>query len=480
MWTQTLFENMASFAKNHCHFSTFTAAGHVKRGLRAAGFTVEKQPGHGRKRDILAGSINKATKNLSRLPYFVRVPGKINKSPKIAIVGGGLAGANCAYALSKRGLSSTLYCQDDGLAKGASGNVQGGFYPQLNAEAGHASQIHGLSFNFANTLYRQLLTQGIHFSHQWCGTLQLAFNEKVESRYRKLINNQTWPEALVQWVEPKKATQLANLAMPYPALYIEQGGWLNLPELIAGLVKASESTVIVNKQLTSLEQINDTWQLSWQDRGQSEADVVIMATGSDSSDCEQMSQLPFRIVRGQVEAIKSQNELANLSTVLCHKGYLTPAWNGLHIMGSTYVKEDKNCGYRLSEQHTNLTMHQKALAKCNWLDDIQVTKNGRAAIRCSTPDHLPMVGAVPNNEIQTDQYRDLYKALPAKHYPQPINHNNLFMLCGLGSRGLTTAPLCAEVLVSQILNEPLPLPNHLLDALNPNRFLVRGLIRRQG
>ena len=91
-----------------------------------------------------------------------------------------------------------------------------------------------------------------------------------------------------------------------------------------------------------------------------------------------------------------------------------------------------------------------------------------------------MVGAVPDNSVQIEQYHDLYKALPAKHYPQPINHQNLFMLCGLGSRGLTTAPLCAEILVSQILNEPLPLSKHLLDALNPNRFLVRGLIRRQG
>jgi tRNA 5-methylaminomethyl-2-thiouridine biosynthesis bifunctional protein len=90
------------------------------------------------------------------------------------------------------------------------------------------------------------------------------------------------------------------------------------------------------------------------------------------------------------------------------------------------------------------------------------------------------VGAVPHSSIQTQQYADLYKALPAKHYPPPINHANLFMLCGLGSRGLTTAPLCAEILVSQILNEPLPLSNNLLDALNPNRFLVRGLIRRQG
>jgi tRNA 5-methylaminomethyl-2-thiouridine biosynthesis bifunctional protein len=40
MWTQGLFENMALLAKNQCHFATFTAAGHAKRGLREAGFEV--------------------------------------------------------------------------------------------------------------------------------------------------------------------------------------------------------------------------------------------------------------------------------------------------------------------------------------------------------------------------------------------------------------------------------------------------------
>jgi tRNA 5-methylaminomethyl-2-thiouridine biosynthesis bifunctional protein len=481
MWTQHLFENMALLAKDQCQFATFTAAGHVKRGLKEAGFEVQRQPAHGLKKDMLVGTINKSADALSRLPFYTRIPATINnKKTNVAIIGGGLAGANCAYSLSKRGVKSTIYCQDNGLAKGASGNTQGGFYPQLNAEAGHASQIHALSFNYASKLYRQLLDQGIHYSHQWCGTIQLAFNDKVAGRYRKLIENQAWPESLIHWIDAKQATTLANVDLPYPGLYIPQGGWINLPELVAGLIKAADSNVAINKKLTSLVRVNDTWRLTWQDGSQSEADVVVMATGSDSVDCEQMSQLPFRLVRGQVEAINSQNELANLSTVLCHKGYLTPAWRGTHAMGSTYVKDDRQCDYRLTEQQTNLTMHQQALAKCDWIDDIQPTVHGRAAIRCSTPDHLPMVGAVPDNNKQLIQYHDLYKALPANHYPQPVNHANLFMLCGLGSRGLTNAPLCAEILTSQILNEPLPLSSHLLDALNPNRFLIRGLIRRQG
>jgi tRNA 5-methylaminomethyl-2-thiouridine biosynthesis bifunctional protein len=480
MWTQSLFDNMATLSKDHCHFATFTAAGHVKRGLKDAGFEVTKQPGHGLKKDMLAGSFNRTITTPSSRPYFIRHEAKIHKqNPEIAIVGGGLAAANCAYAFHKRGYNTTVYCKDKGLAQGASGNSQGGFYPQLNAEAGYASQIHACAFSYASALYRQLLSAGSDFSHQWCGTLQIAFNDKVTERYQKMVNNQTWPESLIHWVDSQQASKLANIHLPYSGLFIPQGGWVHLPELIHVLINVSDTKVVTHSHLTSLEQQNGQWLLNWQDSSHSKADIVILATGSDSPTISQMSELPFRLVRGQVEMIPSSQELANLSTVLCHKGYLTPQWQGTHVMGSTYVKNDTEIDYRESEQQLNIQMQQKALQNCDWVHQLKQAGQGRAGIRCSTPDHLPMVGAVANIAHQATQYKDLYKALPAAYYPQAVDHKNLYMLTGLGSRGLTTAPLCAEIVTSQILNEPLPLPKVLLDALNPNRFLIKSLIRRQ-
>ncbi len=46
----------------------------------------------------------------------------------------------------------------------------------------------------------------------------------------------------------------------------------------------------------------------------------------------------------------------------------------------------------------------------------------------------------------------------------------LFMVGGLGSRGLCSAPLVAEILAAQMFGEPLPLDAKTLAALNPNRF----------
>jgi tRNA 5-methylaminomethyl-2-thiouridine biosynthesis bifunctional protein len=164
-------------------------------------------------------------------------------------------------------------------------------------------------------------------------------------------------------------------------------------------------------------------------------------------------------------------------------------------MGSTYVKNDMNTEYRESEGELNLRMHQQALNNTSWSNKLALNKavsddslrhdlpnndlRGRAAIRCSLPDHLPVVGAFPIIEKQRTELSELYKAKADDYYPIPSVQPNIYLLTGLGSRGLTTAPLMAEILVSQLCSAPLPLDSRLLNALNPNRFVVRDLIRRR-
>jgi len=488
MWSEALFAQMARLAKVNCTFATFTAAGKVKRGLHSAGFTVQKHKGHGRKRDMLAGHLDEKTTTpapVSRLakPYFFRSSAVAStKAQTVAIIGAGLAGANCAYALAKRGYKVRLYCKEDALAQGASGNPQGGFYPQLNAQANGMSQIQAQSFTYAAKLYQQLLADNFEFSHQWCGVFQVAFNDKVQQRQQKLVDNQLWPEELIHWLSAASAEQQTQVPMPYPGLFIPQGGWINPPQLIKALCNGaadiSDCQIQTGRELKQLARVEDVWHLGWQDGSSSVADIVVFATGSESVDMPYLSDLPFRLVRGQVEAVPSQGPLSALATVLCHKGYLCPEFEGHHGLGSTYVKNQRSTQYRQNEQGANLLMNQNALAHCDWAQQIEGVNKGRAAIRCSSPDHLPLVGAVPNTNLQKQQYWDLYKALPNNHYPVPEDIPQLFMLCGLGSRGLTTAPLLAEVLASQIAAQSLPLEEGLLNALSPNRFLIRDLIRR--
>ena len=56
-------------------------------------------------------------------------------------------------------------------------------------------------------------------------------------------------------------------------------------------------------------------------------------------------------------------------------------------------------------------------------------------------------------------------------------YRNLYLLAALGSRGLCSAPLMAEILAAQMSNEPLPMDRETLAALNPNRLWVRKLLK---
>ncbi len=86
-----------------------------------------------------------------------------------------------------------------------------------------------------------------------------------------------------------------------------------------------------------------------------------------------------------------------------------------------------------------------------------------------------MTGTVPDYDATLSAYQDL-----AANKDQAVSapeYRNLFMLGGLGSRGLCTAPLTAEILAAQMSHEPIPLDAATLAALNPNRLWVRKLLK---
>lgn len=57
LWSPDLMHQVARHTAPGGSFATYTAAGHVRRALAEAGFTVTRQPGFGRKRHMSAGSL---------------------------------------------------------------------------------------------------------------------------------------------------------------------------------------------------------------------------------------------------------------------------------------------------------------------------------------------------------------------------------------------------------------------------------------
>lgn len=63
LWSPALMQEVARHTAPGGRFATYTAAGHVRRSLQEAGFTVERRPGHGRKRHMTVGVLAGTTEN---------------------------------------------------------------------------------------------------------------------------------------------------------------------------------------------------------------------------------------------------------------------------------------------------------------------------------------------------------------------------------------------------------------------------------
>lgn len=57
LWSDEMMQAVASHTARGGTFASYTAAGHVRRALAAAGFEVERRPGFGRKRHMTAGML---------------------------------------------------------------------------------------------------------------------------------------------------------------------------------------------------------------------------------------------------------------------------------------------------------------------------------------------------------------------------------------------------------------------------------------
>jgi tRNA 5-methylaminomethyl-2-thiouridine biosynthesis bifunctional protein len=208
--------------------------------------------------------------------------------------------------------------------------------------------------------------------------------------------------------------------------------------------------------------------------------VVVLANGHHLTDFPQTARLPAYPVAGQVSHIPTTPALSALRQVLCYDGYLTPQNPRYqqHCIGASYHRGQTEATFSADDQQQNRQRLIDCFPQAAWAQEVDTRGNdARCGVRCATRDHLPMVGNVPDYDATLSQYATL-----AEHQTQaptaPV-YRNLFVLGALGSRGLCSAPLTAEILAAQMSHEPLPLDRETLAALNPNRLWVRKLLKEK-
>ncbi|MFS7247447.1 bifunctional tRNA (5-methylaminomethyl-2-thiouridine)(34)-methyltransferase MnmD/FAD-dependent 5-carboxymethylaminomethyl-2-thiouridine(34) oxidoreductase MnmC [Rahnella inusitata] len=482
MWTPDLFNAMAKMTRPQGTFATFTVAGVVRRGLQDAGFEIEKVPGFGEKRHMLSGVLPSKIDVPHPAPWYFR-PAAQNAT-EFAILGGGVASAVLALALLRRGYAVTLYCADEKPALGASGNRQGAVYPLLNGRGDTLERFFANAFTFARRQYAQLEKQGVPFDHQWSGVTQLGYDEKSQGKIDGIVNG-GWPEGLAAALTEEQAEALCGVPCGSGGVTYPLGAWLCPAELTASLITLAQTqglTVHYRQRVTNLRQVTGSqWTLTFADGHEGVHQAIVLANGADITDFAQSEKLPVYAVSGQVSHIPTTSELSKLKQVLCYDGYLTPVspLNQHHCIGASYHRADKCTDYRDDDQQQNRQRLIDCLPKQQWPQDVDVSGGeARNGVRCATRDHLPMIGSVSDYDALLKSYKAL--DLDVKRHrpvaPAPV-HENLFLFGALGSRGLSSAPLGAEILAAQIAGEPLPLDSETLAALNPNRMWVRKLLK---
>jgi len=472
MWNDTLFELISNSCKPEATLATFTAAGFVRRGLQAVGFKVTKRKGYGKKREMLIGVLKKRTSVPDYGPHYR--PSQCAKSKEIAIIGGGISSACLTVALIERGYQVTLYCKDDSLAYGASGNQQGALYPLLNQQHDALSQFFANSFLYARHYVKAMQIKD-PFDFDFSGLLQLYYDDHARLKLDK-IANATLPTTLVEKISAPQTDQLAQLDIGQDALFYPLAGWVSPQQMVNALfAKASRTgqlTVKLNQPLRHFKAKNNGWLCDFGEQ-QVHHDLLLLTTAMHTLDFKQCEALPLSAARGQVTHISSNTALKKLTMTLCHEGYLTPMNQGMHCMGATFKRHSMDQQFVAQEQNDNKEKLAKCIKNKPWVEQIDTNHTqANVGIRCTTRDHFPYMGALSDYAQTKHQYQQAHQTMPTENAPF---HDNLFILTGLGSRGLNTAPLLAETLASQINKEPLPLSLPILNAMQCNRQWINYL-----
>jgi tRNA 5-methylaminomethyl-2-thiouridine biosynthesis bifunctional protein len=491
MWGDNLYRSMAALSRENTSLATFTSAGDVRRGLTASGFKLNKVSGFGMKREMMYGTFIQSQGPLrnkfeSLKPWLSPAKTLIKD---IAIIGAGIAGCTTAYALARRGFKVTVF-DPNGIANEASGNPQGAMYAKLAAGEATHSNIYVQGYLQSLRWLKQQLAPGDGWDN--CGLIQLASSEKESARQKKFIENTDYPTELLHGISQEKASDISGLTMNCGGLFFPEAGWVSPQRLCQELLKHPLITYQqenINRLIQLNESDSDTsiWKLQSEDLNESlNFSHVVIACANKSQQLLPDSYLPTKSIRGQLTYLPEENgnPSSKLKTVLCGKGYIAPASNGKLCLGASYNIKDDEPNMRLVDHQKNLdylddfgeefkALHQELNQK-----DAQ-SYPGRTGFRCTTPDYLPMAGPLLDEPKFDQEFTAIRKNLARYPRQQAPTLSGLYLNIGHGSRGLTSAPLCAELVASYICGENFPLAKDHAEALLPGRFYIREMVRNK-
>ena len=359
MWTHPVMRSISRLAAEDATVATWSVAGPVRDALQATGFSVEKRPGFGGKREMLVG---RNTRKRDSRPLAER---------KAVVVGAGLAGAAVCERLCARGWEVELHERHAEPAAEASGNHAGTFHPIVTPDDSVFARLTRAGFLYA--LQRWSALAAIRYDR--CGVLQLARTDKEIASQRE--STAGLPAEYAQYVTAQEASAHAGVPLSAPGVWFPDGGWIQPAALVRAQLDACGGK-LRRRFASSIQEIP-------------EGRVVVLANSGEAPSLAPVPHLRLRRVRGQLTYL-AENAIEAPHVVVLRGGMLLPPVDGLCVVGASYDLEDPDAAVREDSHEGNLARLKPIIGG---IDAKPV--GGRVAFRAVTPDRLPVVGEISQN-----------------------------------------------------------------------------------
>ncbi|MBV1905105.1 MAG: FAD-dependent 5-carboxymethylaminomethyl-2-thiouridine(34) oxidoreductase MnmC [Pseudomonadales bacterium] len=465
MWAPTLFQKLAALSAEKCTVATFTSVGQVRRDLQQAGFLMRKISQLPFKRHSLAGTRTSTSSIL-----------KVTQTPSILVVGGGIAGVCMASCLANQGIKVTLIDQPfnkllakEKLAKHKPNQQRASdispaiLHARLLADDSPTALMRSRMYVHASAWLRS------NPAFKKTGVLQtLGPNTdaaKLSRVYEKYQHSGNW----IQLLDSESASDIAGMDFNHPALYFPDSGSVDMGHLCS-LLQDHPNIRLISANVLHIARVTQTggrqsqWQATTSDgtnesrgnKGSSVstknnyyADHMVICPGENSGHFEQLKYLELTQVPGQLNTLKIHS---GMKLPIIGAGFACPDNDNLTI-GATYEHSQWSEARASQFNLERFKQWWPLLSNENIeLSDITTGEVSRA-IRSVARDRLPIIGGVFDLNQQALE--------------------GLWLSCAHGSSGLTSAPLAAEIIASEILGSPIPTDLRIAELCESLRFRAR-------
>ena len=357
----------------------------------------------------------------------------------VAVIGAGVAGAAVAHALAQRGVAVTVLERAAAPAQAASGNPVAVFRPVISRDDSCATRLTRAAFLHDLRAWDAL--DGIEWAR--CGVLHLARDADAAAKQQLALANSALPADFARWVDLAEACELANWPVAAPGVFYPMAGWVVPGSLCRAWLNHPAITLKTGCAVARLQATVRGWQvLDGAGAVLAEADAVVLANARDALNLVPDQHWPLSTVRGQITQLPP-GSLPDIRRVIAREGYVAPCAGRL-LVGATYEHDDDDTAPRTASDRANLARLEAILPGAGGRFPAEAV-SGRASLRATLPDRLPIVGAVDG-------------------------HAGLFVAAGYASRGVVWAGLLGEALAGRMMGQPLPLEDELMRAISPQRF----------